>query len=188
MVQGPSGPCLKYAHFWASPFGLGSGRAPASVCEQIPRDPSCMEFENCGRTSEVKWLVPNSLHLSAPGRACVAGLGALGGPLLLGLWAFILLLSILSPGPQASCDAGEALGLQRTGETASPTFQDEGQGLGPGQPQEKSRVVQAQLHCCAPSSSPSSSSSASITSVLILLVSLIREGSLWNRELYFMVL
>lgn len=66
-LQNHRGACLKYAHFWASPFGLGSGRAQASVCEQIPRDRS-WRFDPLGVQGQPHPLMLSTAPLPRQGK------------------------------------------------------------------------------------------------------------------------
>lgn len=157
MVQGPSasespGSLFKtHTSPRPSPFELGSGRAHAAACDQIPSFSPCTEFEDLGSRSpagrEHRLGHPHCLSVWGRGLAC-----RLWGTLApLGV-TFLLLLFILKPGPQSRCDTGEALVCEGQGRRL--IGQGRGRGWGrsaPGQIHVGHVLGQCPACCSGPS-------------------------------------
>lgn len=83
-------------------------------------------------------------------------------------------------------DAGDALGLPRAREKVFSVSQDKGQGWGPASPRENPGRVKPVSSTLSPALGLPALSPASLASVLKLIASLIREGHLWNGNIYLM--
>lgn len=149
-----------------------------------------MAFENLGLRSWV-WLTP-SWDVPIP-RTC----GAAAGLQASRIWGsglalapasvtFLFLFSSLSTGPRASWMQEKPWLCQEQGGRFFSVSQDNDQSWGPASPKENPGRVKPVSSTLCPALGPRALSPASLASVLTLIASLIREGHLWNGNIYLM--